>query len=144
VPTESRWHPLPATVVADAGSAGEDYEVVSAGVMKVSKTMKVIEVCEAVSWKDRAMVETMYPSESAGHTKVVWAAEAMDAAKAAHAAVHPPEAVASNAAHRVGGQCWRDKHCCHDSTSDCDFAEHDNPLGCHPRAIVRAQCQMFK
>ena len=86
----------------------------------------------------------MYPSESAGHTKVVWAAEAMDAAKAAHAAVHPPEAVASNTAHRVGGQRWRDKHRRHHSTSDCYFAEHDNPPGCHPRAIVRAQYKTFK
>ena len=61
MPTESRWHPLPATVVADADSAGEDYEVVSAEVMKVSKMIKVIEVCEAVSWKDRAMVENYVP-----------------------------------------------------------------------------------
>ena len=69
MPTESRRYPPPAT--ADANSAGEDYEVVSAEVTKVSKMMKVAEVCEAVSWKDRAMVERMDGSEPAGRTKVV-------------------------------------------------------------------------
>jgi hypothetical protein len=132
VPTESRWHPLPATT--DADSAGEDYEAVSAEVMKVSKTMKVIEVCETVSWKDRAMVERMDGSEPTGHTKVVWAAEAMDAAKVAHAAVHPADAAASNASHRVGGQ-RRDKRRRHDGTSDCYFAKHDNPPECHNRPM---------
>src|SRR5262245_42944823 len=35
--------------------------------------------------------------------------------------------------HRVGGQRrWRDKHRDHDSASNSHFAEHDNPLGCHP------------
>ena len=91
--------------------------------MKVSEVMEVREVA---SWKERAMMERMYASPSAGHAKAVCAAEAMDATKAAHAAVHPAGAVASKTTHGVGGQ-WRAKHRHHDSTSDCNFAEHDNP-----------------
>jgi hypothetical protein len=64
------------------------------------------------------MVECMYTTESARHTKVVRTTEAMHAAHAVHAAVHPPEAVASDAAHRVGGQRWHGKHRHYDSTSD--------------------------
>jgi hypothetical protein len=116
VPTISRWHPPPATVVADADSAGEDCEVVS-----VPEVNKVMKVSETVSWKDRAMVERV------GHAKVVWAAEAMDAAKAAHAA----KAVATKTTHLGGQRHWREKHRHHDSTSDRYFAEHDNPPDCH-------------
>jgi hypothetical protein len=94
-------------------------------VTKVSEVMEAMEAREVMSWKERAMAERMYASPSAGHTKVVCAAEAMAATKAVHAAA--AEAMASKTAHRVGGQ-WRGKHRHHDSTSDCYFAEHDNPL----------------
>lgn len=135
MPTPSRWHPPPAT--ADADSSGEDWEVVPE-VMKVGEVMKAMEVREVMSWKERAVVERMYASPSAGHTKVVWPAEAMGATKAVHAAA--AEAMASETAHRVGGQ-WRGKHRHHDSTSDCNLAEHDSPPDCRksPRAIVRTQ-----
>jgi hypothetical protein len=135
VPTPSRWHPPP--TAADADSSGEDWEVV----MEVMEVMEVIKVREVVLWKEGAMVERMYASPSAGHAKVMWAAEVVDAAQAVHAA----DAVAPN--HRVSGQhYWRSKHRHHDSTSDCYFAEHDNPPDCHksPRAIVRTQCEIFK
>jgi Integrase core domain len=103
VPPVSRWHPLPATVVAHADSASEECEVVSvpevSKVMKVMKAMKAMKVSDVVSWKDRAVVEPMHASPSAGHAKVVWAAEGMDAARA----VHATKAVASHTAHRVGG-----------------------------------------
>jgi hypothetical protein len=95
-------------------------------VMKVSEVMKAMEVREVVSWKERAMVERMYASPSAGHARVVWPAEIMGTTKAVHAAA---EAMASKTAHRVGGQ-WRGKHRHHDSTSNCYFAEHDNPPDC--------------
>jgi hypothetical protein len=136
VPTPSRWHPLPATAVADADSSGEDWEVVP----EVMKAMEVIKMREVVS-RHPAMIEGMYASPSAGHAKVTCAAEVVAAAKAVHAA----EVVAPN--HRVGGQRhWRGKHRHHDCTSDCYFAEHDNPPDCHksPRAIVRTQCKIFK
>ena len=128
VPTPSRRHPLPATADAYAHSGGEDWEAVPE-VMKASKVVEVIKAREVVSWKERAMVECMDTSPSVGHAKVAWAAEAMDATKAAHTAVHPAEAVASKTTHRVGGQ-WRSKHRHHDSTSDCYFAEHDNSPDC--------------
>jgi hypothetical protein len=78
-------------------------------VMKASKAVEVSKAREVVSWKERAMVKRMYSSPSAGHAKVVCAAEAMDATKAAHAAVHPAGAVASKTTHGVGRQ-WRGKH----------------------------------
>jgi hypothetical protein len=122
VPTPSRWHPLPATAVADADSGGEEWEVVP----EVMKAMEVIKVREVVS-RHPAMVEGMYASPSASHAKVVCAAEAMDATKAVHAA----EAMASKTTHRVGGQRqWRGKHRHRDSTSNRYFAEHDNPPDC--------------
>jgi hypothetical protein len=136
VPTPSRWHPPPATGHAD--SSGEDWEVVS-----VPEVVEVIKAGEVASWKERAMVEPMHASPSASHAKVVWAAEAVHAARSVHAA----EAVASHAAHhRVGRHHWRGKHRHHDSTSDCYFAEHDNPPDCHrsPRVIVRTQCKRVK
>ena len=35
--------------------------------------------------------------------------------------------------HRLGGQCrWHGKHRYHDSTSNRDFAEHDNPHDLSP------------
>jgi len=75
------------------------------------------------------MTERMY-ARSAGYT---------NAAHAAHT-VH-----AAHTAHRVGRQCrWHGKHRYDDSASNRDFAEHDNPPGCHPRAIVRVQCKKFK
>jgi hypothetical protein len=95
-------------------------------VPEVMKVSEVMEVREVVSGKERAMVKRMYASRSAGHAKVVCAAEAMEATKAAHAAVHPAGAVATKTTHGVGGQ-WRGKHRHHDSTSDCYCAEHDNP-----------------
>jgi hypothetical protein len=125
VPTPSRWHPLPATADAYADSGGEDWEAVPE-VMKASKVVEVIKAREVVSWKERAMVECMDTSPSVGHAKVAWAAEAMDATKAVHAAA---EAMASKTTHRVGGQ-WRGKHRHHNSTSDCHFAEHNNPSDC--------------
>jgi hypothetical protein len=103
VPTPPRWHPPPAT--GDADSGGEDWEVVS-----VPEVVEVIKAGEVASWKERAMVEPMHASPSAGHAKVVCAAEA----------VHAAEAVASHATHhRVGRHHWRGKHRHHDSTSDC-------------------------
>jgi hypothetical protein len=91
-------------------------------VMKASKAVEVIKVREVMSRKERAMVKRMYATPSAGHAKVVCAAEATGATKAVHAAA---EAMASKTTHRVGGQ-WRGKHRHHDSTSDCYFAEHDS------------------
>jgi hypothetical protein len=122
VPTPSRGHPAPAT--ADADSGGEDGEVVPE-VMEVSEVPEVMKMSEVMS-RHPAMVEGMYASPSASHAKIVCAAEAMGATKAAHAAVHPGGAVASKTTHGVGGQ-WRGKHRHHDSTSDCNFAGHDNP-----------------
>jgi hypothetical protein len=127
VPTPPRWHPPPAT--GDADSGGEDWEVVS-----VPEVVEVIKAGEVASWKERAMVEPMHASPSAGHAKVVCAAEAVHAARAVHAA----EAVASHATHhRVGRRHWSGKHRHHDSTSDCYFAERDNHYrrassGCSP------------
>jgi hypothetical protein len=96
VPTPSHWHPLPATAVANANSAGEE----KVSVPEVSEVMevmmsKVMEGSEVVLWKHRAMVERV------GHAKVVWAAEVVHAAKAVHTtkAVH---AAAHAAHHRVG------------------------------------------
>ena len=86
MPTPSRWHPLPATAVADADSGGEEWEVVP----EVMKAMEVIKAREVVA-RHPAMIEGMYASPSAGHAKVMWAAEVVDAAKAVHAA----EAVAT-------------------------------------------------
>jgi hypothetical protein len=142
VPTESRWHPTPAT--ADADSGGEQVSVLE--VMKVCevvpvpeviKVMKVSKVSEVVSWKVRAMTERMYAPRSAAHAKAVHTAEAVHAARAVHA---------TKTAHRVGRHHWRGKHRHHDSTSDCYFTEHDNPPDCHrsPRVIVRTQCKMVK
>jgi hypothetical protein len=141
MPTPSRWHPLPATAGAYADSSGEDWEVVPE-VMKASKVVEAMKASKVVSWKERAMVEGMYASPSAGHAKVVCAAEATAATKAVHDAA---EAMASKTTHRVGGQ-WRAKHRHHNSTSDCYFAEHDNPPDCHklPRAIMRTRFEMFK
>jgi hypothetical protein len=144
VPTESRWHPTPAT--ADADSGGEQVsgpEVMNVCEMvpvpEVIKVMKVSEVSEAVSWKVRATTERMYAPRSAGHAEAVHPAEAVHAARAVHA---------TKTAHRVGGQRhWRGQHRQHDSTSDCYFAEHDNPPDCHKlprRHTVRPQCRMFK
>jgi hypothetical protein len=89
-------------------------------VSKVAEVMKVMEAGEVVSWKHRGMMA----SPTAGH---VWAAEAVHTTSVAHAtrAVHA-------AHHRVGRHHWRGKHRHHDSASDCYFAEHDNPPGCHP------------
>jgi hypothetical protein len=70
VPTESRWHPPPATVDAHADSAGEEYVSVPE-VRKVMKAMEVIKVREVVPWKERATVECMHASPSASHAKVV-------------------------------------------------------------------------
>jgi hypothetical protein len=96
VPTPSRWHPLPATADAYTDSGGgEDWEVVPE-VMKASKVVEVIKAREVASWKERAMVECMYTSPSVGQAKVAWAAEAMDATKAVHAAT---EAMASKTPH---------------------------------------------
>jgi hypothetical protein len=124
VPTEPQWHPSP--TAADVDSGGKDWEVVME-VMKVSEVMKAMEVREVTSWKEGAMMERMYATPSAGRAKVVWPADVMVATKAVHAAA--AEAMASKTAHRVGGQ-WRGKHRHHDSTSDCYFAEHDNPPDC--------------
>ena len=125
MPIESRWHPTPAT--ADADSGGEQVSVPEVmkvcEVVPVPEVIKVMKVSEAVSWKVRATTERMYAPRSAGH------AEAVHAARAVHA---------TKTAHRVGGQRhWRGQHRQHDSTSDCYFAEHDNPPDCHklPRAI---------
>jgi hypothetical protein len=95
VPTPSRWHPLPATADAYTDSGGEDWEVVPE-VMKASKVVEAIKAREVASWKERAMVECMYGPPSVGHAKVAWAAEAMDATKAVHAAT---EAMASKTTH---------------------------------------------
>jgi len=128
VPAESRWHPPPAT--ADADSGGEQVPVPEVVYEVVPEVMKVMKVSEVVSWEVRGMTERMHAPRSAGHAEAVHAAHAVHATKTAH---------------RVCGQCrWRDEHRHHDSTSECYFAEHDNPPGCHPRAIVRAQCKMFK
>jgi hypothetical protein len=114
--------------VADADSSGEEWEVVVPEVMKASEVVEVMKVSEAVS-RHPAMVERMYASPSAGHAKVVCAAEA----------------VAPNTNHRVGGQRhWRGKHRHHDSTSDRYFAEHDNPPGCHPRRHSESAMQDVK
>jgi hypothetical protein len=134
--------------VANADSAGEEYLSVPevskvTEAMKVDEVMKVMEAGEVVSWKHRGMIEPMHASQSAGHAKLVWAAEAVHATSA----VRTAEAVASHAAHhRVGRHRWRGKHRHHDSTSDCYFTEHDNPPDCQtsPRVIVRTQCKMFK
>ena len=84
VPTESRWHPPPATAVADADSGGEQVSMME--VMKVSEVVpEVMKVSEAVSWKVRAMTESMYAPRSAGHAKAMHAAEAVHAARAVHA-----------------------------------------------------------
>ena len=122
MPTPSRGHPPPAT--ADADSGGEDWEMVPE-VMEVREVPEVMKMSEVMS-RHPAMVEAMYASPSAGHAKVVCAAEAMGATKAVHAAA---EAMTSKTTHRVGGQ-WRGKHRQHDSTSDCYFAEHDNSPDC--------------
>jgi hypothetical protein len=98
-------------------------------VPEVIKVMKVSKVSEAVSWKVRAMTERMYAPRSAAHAKAVHTAEAVHATKTVH---------------RVGGQRhWRGQHRHRNSTSDCYFAEHDNPPDCHklpPRHTVRPQC----
>jgi hypothetical protein len=91
-------------------------------VMKVyevlPEVMKVMKVSKVVSWEVRPMTERMHAPRSASHAKTVHAAHTVHAARAAH---------------RLGGQCrWHDKHRRHDSTSDCYFAEHDNPPGCQP------------
>src|SRR5262249_43039006 len=131
VPTETRWYPLPATA-ADDDSRGEQVTVPE--VMKVCKpevmeVMKVRKVSEAALWKVHGMTKRMY-ARSAGHAKVVHAAHTVHAAQTAH---------------RVGGQCrWHGKHRYDYSASNRDFAEHDNPPGCHHRAIVRAKYKIFK
>jgi len=119
VPTPSRWYPPPATAHAD--SAGEEYvpvpevsEVME--VTKVDEVMKVMEADEVVVWH-RGMVA----SPSGGH---VWTMHTTGAVHTAHA-MH-------TAHHRVGRHHRRGKHRHHDSASDCYFAEHDNPPGCHP------------
>jgi hypothetical protein len=125
-PTEG-WWPISFTPIALARCEVVSVREVNKVMMvpEVNEVVSVMKVSEVVSWKHRAMVD---------HAKVVWAAEA----------VHATEAVASHAAHhRVGRHHWRGKHRHHDSTSDRDFAEHDNPPDC-PRAIVRTQCKMFK
>src|SRR5262245_43631030 len=96
----------------------KEYEVVP----EVMKAMKVSKVSEVVSREVRA-TKRMNASRSAGH------AGAVHAAHAVHAAAHAVHA--AHAAHRLGGQ-WRTKHRHHDSTSNRDFAEHDNPPDCHP------------
>src|SRR5262249_35040491 len=106
---------------ADADSGGEQVPV-----PEVTKVYEVVpeamKVYEVVSLEVRAT--DMNASRSAGH---------------AHA-VH-----AAHAAHRPGGQYrWRGKYRHHHSTSNCDFSEHDNPPGCHPRIIVRVQSKVFK
>jgi hypothetical protein len=122
VPTPSRWHPPPAT--ADADSSGEDWEVVAevmnvGEMVPVPEVIKAMKVSEAVSWKVRATTERISAPRSAGHAEAVHPAEAVHAARAVHA---------TKTAHRVGGQRhWRDQHRQHDSTSDCYFAEHNNP-----------------
>jgi hypothetical protein len=70
----------------------------------------------------------MYAARSAGHAKAVHAAEAVHAARAVHA---------TKTTHLGGQRHWRGKNRRHDSTSDLNFAEHDNPSECHnfPRAI---------
>jgi hypothetical protein len=123
VPAESRWHPPPAT--ADADSCGEQvpvpevmkvYEVVP----EVMKAMKVSKASGVMSWEVRAMTERAHAPRSAGHARAVHTAHAVH--------VH-----AAHAAHRLGGQCrWRGKHRHHDSTSNRDFAEHDNPPDLSP------------
>jgi hypothetical protein len=88
-------------------------------VPEVSKVMEVTEVGEVVARKERAMMERVGRA-------------AMDTAKALHttSAVHTAEAVASHATHhRVGRHHWCGKHRRHDSTSNRNFAEHDNPPG---------------
>jgi hypothetical protein len=96
-------------------------------VPEVMKAMKVSEVSEVVSREVCAMTERMHAPRSAGHAKAVHAAHGVHAAHAAHA-VH-----AAKTAHRLGAQCrWRGKHRHHYSTSNRDFAEHDNPPDCHP------------
>jgi hypothetical protein len=99
-------------------------------VMKVCEVVpeeEVMKVSKVVSREVRGMTEGMYAPRFAGHAKAVHAADAVHAAHTAHA-VH-----AAHAAHRLGGQCrWRGKHRHHDSTSNRDFAEHENPLDCHP------------
>jgi len=120
VPTETRWYPLPATA-ADDDSGGEQ--------VTVPEVMKVRKVSEAVLCKVHGMTKRMY-ARSAGHAKVVHAAHAVHAAQTAH---------------RVAGQCrWHGKRRYDYSASNRDFAEHDNPPGCHPRAIVRAKYKIFK
>jgi hypothetical protein len=127
VPTESRWHPPPATADADSGSEQVPVPEVMKVYEVVPEVMKVRKVSEVVSWEVRAMTERMNAPRSVGHAKAVHAAEAVHAAHAAHA-VH-----AAKTAHRLGGQCrWRGKHRHHDSTSNRDFAEHDNPPDCQP------------
>src|SRR5215472_6031876 len=82
-------------------------EVVVPEVMKVSEVVmsKVMKVSEVV------MPEVMKVSE------VVMVPEVM------------------KVIHRVGGQRrWCGKHRHHDSASNSHFAQHDNSLGCHPRA----------
>ena len=118
MPTPSRWHPPPATAHADR--AGEEYVSVPE-VSEVMEVMKVMEADEVVVWNHRGMVA----SPSGGH---VWTMHTTSAVHTAHA-MH-------TAHHRVGRHRWRGKHRHHDSTSDCDFAEHDNSPDC-PRAIVR-------
>lgn len=116
--------------------------------MEASKVVEVIKVREVVSWKKtRVMVERMYASPSTSHAKAAYAAKAMGAAKAMHAAHAVHTAHAAHTAHRASGQShWRGEHRHHDSTSDCCFANHDNPLDCQksPRAIVRLQFKIFK
>ena len=51
----------------------------------VPEVMKVGKMSEAVSWKVRAMTESMYARRSAGHAKAVHAARAVHAAEAVHA-----------------------------------------------------------
>jgi hypothetical protein len=73
-------------------------------VPEVMKAMKVSKASEVVSSEVRAMTERVHAPRSV-HT------------------VH-----AAHAAHRLGRQCrWHGKHRHHDSTSNRDFAEHDNP-----------------
>jgi hypothetical protein len=134
VPTPSRWYPPPATGDADSGSE----QVPVPEVMKddvVPEAMKVSKVSKVMSWEVRAMTERVQAPRSGGHAEAVHAAHAVHAARAVHA---------TKTAHRVGGQRrWRGQHRQHDSTSDCYFAEHNNPPDCHklpPRHTVRPQC----
>jgi hypothetical protein len=101
-------------------------------VSKVTEVTKVDEVMKVMGADEVGKHRGMVASPSGGH---VWTMHTTSAVHTAHA-MH-------TAHHRVGRHRWRGKHRHHDSTSDCDFAEHDNPPDC-PRAIVRTQSMMFK